>query len=188
MFSAGATVATVTLSYLPIVTAAHTIAQGLKQETPAAKLTVEDNGLRFQLQSCQRNRAIVTCAILITNLDDKQQDLQIRIYGNGFGNNNSRSIDSSGNQYLPNQIQLGSEKSPSDAYTNLIPNVPIKGSLSFELPQQITNLSAVEVSYFTNADYKVNFQDVSISNSQASKTTNNRNNQNCSPSARPTKR
>ncbi len=53
MFGAGATVATIALSYLPTVNPSSTkVAQGLKQSKPEE--VDEDNNLKFRLQDCKR--------------------------------------------------------------------------------------------------------------------------------------
>lgn len=67
MFGAGATVATVALSYLPMVNATPTkVAQGLKQSK--GEEVDEDNNLKFRFQNCKRGGKNVVCNVLATTL------------------------------------------------------------------------------------------------------------------------
>lgn len=172
MFGAGATVATVALSYLPTVNATPTtIAQGLKQSK--GEEVDEENNLKFRVQDCKRVGKNVVCDVLATNLKKENQQLWISWSTLTRG----RVIDSSGNQYIAKQTQIGQSisKDGEALAANLIGGIPTKISYTFEIPREVTNLAAVEVNYKisgTSIDSKVAIRDVSISSSQASNSAN----------------
>lgn len=138
-----------------------TLAQTPQQKKPQGQATVvEDNSFKFQLQGCQRIGAKVTCSLLVTNLAEK--DRQVIIWS-------SRSFDFSGNEYNFQSAQIGKSQSTgySAASTVLLSSIPIKASVSFELPRPVTQLAAIEIKYNgANVDSKVIFRDVPITRSK----------------------
>jgi len=172
MFGAGATVATVALSYLPMVNASSTkIAQGLKQLK--AEEVDEENNLKFRVQDCKRGGKYVVCDVLATNLKKENQRLQVSWNTSIRG----RVIDSSGNQYIAKQTQIGQSisKDGKDLLANLIEGIPTKISYTFEIPWEVTKLAAVEVNYYiidTAINGKVALRDITVSASQASNPAN----------------
>jgi hypothetical protein len=178
MFGTGATVATVVLSYLPIVNATPTkVAQGLKQSKPEA--IDEEGGLKFQLQDCKRGIKTVVCNVTATNLSDKNRTLQ---FNASQGNTSTRGIDFSGNEYVAKKIQIGQEQGNDWLVRSLIGGIPTKLSFSFEMPKEVTKLAVIEVNYLFGAPpevggdarqiRKVQIRDVDISVSQASNPAN----------------
>lgn len=169
MFGAGATVATVALSYLPIVNATPTIvAQGLKQSKP--EQIDEDNGLKFKFQDCKRSGKNVVCSVLVTNLKTENQ----YIFFQGGGGIKTRVIDVDGNQYMGRQLVNGKQDTGWIS-TNFIYNIPTKITFSFEIPREVTKLAVLEHSYTIsfddvnkNKDSKVALRDITIGASQAS--------------------
>ncbi len=137
-------------------TSATKLAQRLKQETPKAQQTVEDNGFKFELQNCQRATQRVTCSFLITNIEQQDRDLTLWVNASS----NSRIFDSSGNEYIAKEAQLGRDRSTFGATTRLIRSIPAKASVSFDLPQELTKLAVLEVGY--DIGRKLQFRDVSI--------------------------
>jgi hypothetical protein len=183
MFGAGASVATIALSYLPSVTAAPKIvAQGLKQNS---KLIAndEERELKLELQGCKRGTQQLICNFLITSLANKNRTIEV--IGGGYTTGNSRIIDNSGNEYVAKEIQIGNQKKTSTLQTELISGIPTKLSLSFEIPQQVTKFSVIEavISAYGYENVKVNaqFRDVNLSGSQASNPSIPGNNCTCPP-------
>jgi hypothetical protein len=185
MFGAGATVATVALSYLPIVNATPTtVAQGLKQSK--GEEVDEENNLKFRVQDCKRVGKNVVCDVLATNLKKENQKLYISWSTSTRG----RVIDSSGNQYIAKQTQIGQSisKDGEALAANLIGGIPTKISYTFEIPREVTNLAVVEVNYNIPAasawensiNGKIAIRDVSIGGTQASNP-NNSGNCTCPP-------
>lgn len=170
MFSAGVVTATVALSYLPKVSAApELVAGGVKQlETGGV---FEGDGVRWELQGCQRVNQKVTCNFLITSSVNG---------GLAIVKNISRVIDSSGNEYQAKGIQIG--RGGSDVV--LAVGVPIKGSITFELPREVTRLALVEMPVYNYP--RVQFRNIDIGISQASNPTNTDNNCVC-PRQKPKK-
>lgn len=182
MFGTGATVATVTLSYLPMVNASSTkVAQGLKQSK--AEESDEEYGFKFRLQDCKRGGKTVVCNVLATNL--KSQNQQIWISWSTLVR--TRVIDSSGNEYIAKQAQIGPSiaKDGEILSANLIGGIPTKLIYSFDIPQEVTNLAAIEVSYQmsgTSSEYrKVAIRDINIGASQASNPRNSGKDCTCPP-------
>ena len=144
MFSAGASAATIALSYLPIVTAAPGIVAGAVKQSKGETVIEQDN-FKFELQRCQRGGQGVTCQFLIANIGDA--DRKLELMGDSNAGNKSRIFDFSGNEYGAKSSQLGESANKIAAGTTLIRGIPVKGSIQFELPQQITRLAVLEVGY-----------------------------------------
>lgn len=108
-----------------------------------AQITVEDNKFRFDFKNCQRNRETVICNLLITNFANNNRTIGIRT---GDWDDRSRSF-ASGVEYSPKLVQIGQSQGYV-AETSLIPNIPVKASLSFQIPQDITQLTALQVIYW----------------------------------------
>lgn len=161
MFSAGIGVATVALSYLPSVTAAPGIVTEVVKQTKAEQV-VEKDGLKWELQNCQRASQNVICNFLVTNVGQTDRDLLLDKYG-------SRFFDLSGNEYSAEEGTVGRSNSSS---STLIRGIPTKANVTFIAPQEITNLAAFEVGYVGG---RIQFRNVNVSSSQASNPTNPRN-------------
>lgn len=160
-------------------TANSVLAQG--QKTSTVETTVEKDDFKFTLQSCQRIRQTVTCNLLITNVGN--QDRNLGLYLPGSDVSSCRTFDSSGNEYIASSVQIGKSRSPAGykAETTLIKNIPTKASVSFVLPQELTELAVVEVSYrepigLSSTRGQAQFRNIKIVTSNSStNTTTNRN-------------
>ncbi|BAZ18877.1 hypothetical protein NIES4071_107620 (plasmid) [Calothrix sp. NIES-4071] len=170
MFGAGVTVATVALSYLPMVNASSTsIAQGIKQSK--AEEVDEENNIKYRFQDCKRTGKTVVCSVLATNLKTENQ----KIFYQGGGGAASRVIDVDGNQYAGRQIVDGKPQDAGWVTTSLIYNVPTRISFSYEIPREVTKLAALELSYrypydapSTSKPNTIQLRNLSIGASQAS--------------------
>lgn len=179
MFGAGATVATVALSYLPMVNASSTsIAQGIKQSKQELD---EENNIKYRFQDCKRTGKTVVCSVLATNLKTENQ----KIFYQGGGGAASRVIDVNGNQYAGRQVVDGKPQDAGWVTTSLIYNVPTKISFSYEIPREVTQLAALELSYrypydapSTSKPNTIQLRNLNIGASQASNPTKN---DNCTP-------
>lgn len=170
MFSAGVGAATVGLSYLPSVIATPGMVEGGVKQGSRTEKAIEENGFRFDLQNCQRSGQIVTCNFLITNL--RNQNTSLRLDANAIGQ--SRILDFSGNEYIAKQTLIGSEEPFSYTKAELIPNIPVKANITFELPQEVTKAAAFEVHYYTDSSgvSKLQLRNVSLDGSQISNSNN----------------
>ena len=175
MFSAGVSAATIALSHLPIVTAAPKIVAGPGKQSKAERV-IEEDGLKWDLQNCQRASQKVTCSFLVTNVGQKDRRFQFA--------DTARTFDLSGNEYTANGSQMGN----SD-YTTLILGISTKASVNFMLPQEITKFAVLEVSFYRREPgtiSKVQFRDVNVIGSQASNPMNSKN-CTCPPQTNPKK-
>jgi hypothetical protein len=168
MFGAGATVATVALSYLPIVNATPTkVAQGLKQSK--GEEVDEKNNLKFRVQNCKRRIKTLICNVLATNLKNENQEISFK--ANYNVDRKSRVIDVSGNEYIAKLVKIGQTENSGEIITQLIGGIPTKMSFSFEIPSAVTKLAVLEIGYYNPKPSTwnvVQFRDVNISGSQAS--------------------
>jgi hypothetical protein len=190
VFGAGATVATVALSYLPMVNATPTkLAQGLKQSK--GEVIDEKNGYKFQFQDCKRGIKTVVCNVLATNLNEDNPKLYLFAdYFSSTGPVKSKAVDVSGNEYIAKLVKVGQNQNSSYFQTHFIKGVPTKVSLSFEIPQEVTNLAGLQLDYskdvfssFANAQ----FQNITIGGSQASNPANPGTKCTCPPQTNPKK-
>ena len=141
-------------------------------QTNTAKI-VEDNNFRFKFNSCLRRGTTVSCSILITNLD-KDRKFEISSNTDNYRNLVSpRIIDSEGDEYLPEKVELGSNsasitKSQYFAEIKLIQGIPTKATFHYNVPQNISKLAIVAVNYYLESEkkrsiaYKAEFRDISI--------------------------
>jgi hypothetical protein len=116
--------------------------QNSSQENSVSKLTFKNEEFQFELKKCQRKQGIVTCDFFWKNLASKNRTVSL---GNG-SSIRSRCFDFSGNEYFPQEVQLGKSQG-QEASISLIPGIAVKASLRFELPQDITKLAVLEVKY-----------------------------------------
>ena len=186
MFGAGASVATVALSYLPNANATPIkVAQGLKQSK--AEEVDEDNNLKFRFQDCKRGGKNVVCNVLTTNLKNENREIVFHAGRVIRG----RIIDVDGNQYIGQLIVKGEALGDyNEVATNLIYGTPTKLSYIFEVPREVTKIAALEVNYKIRGnnygnDYKVVIRDITIGGSQASNSTNPGTNCSCPPQTTP---
>jgi hypothetical protein len=172
MFSAGVGVTAATLAYLPRVSATpEIVAGGVKQSK--AEQVIEYNGLKWELQNCQRGGQRVICNFLITNIGQEDNNVHL--------STSSRIFDLSGNEYSAKETQVGK----NNYSTTLIRGIPTKASISFELPREITKFAVLEVN--TLNDGTIKFRDVNISGSQVSNPTASGNECTCPPQTNPKK-
>ncbi|KJH73253.1 hypothetical protein [Aliterella atlantica] len=134
-----------------------TLAQTPQQKKPQGQASVvEDNSFKFQLQGCQRTGKNVTCSLLVTNLAEKDRSVTI------FARSGSRSFDFSGNEYAAQIAQIGKDQSSIRAKTVLLTGIPVKASVSFELPGKVTQFAALEISYHSDGASKAVFRDIPV--------------------------
>jgi hypothetical protein len=139
------------------------IAQASRGESNE-KLTVEDNDFRFKFKGCTMKGKKTTCAFLVTNL--LKQDRTFHLYA---GNNSysPRIIDTSGDEYFSTAVQVGKSEGTVGS-AKFIQNIPLKASVTFEIPQGVTKLASLELIYQINGintSYKVEYRDVKIGGS-----------------------
>jgi hypothetical protein len=149
--------------------------KGIAQATPKQKQVANDNkGLNLELQACQKLAKKVVCSLLITNRRDA--DTQIELLDPSFYNNAqsvSQAIDSSGEQYLTDEVQIGGQSTSLNKpyfYSKLVRGIPTKLKLNFKVPPKIESFSLLEITYniydqpgvFGNGHVSVQFRNVNI--------------------------
>jgi hypothetical protein len=148
----------------------------IAQAIPRQKQVANDNkGLSLELQACQKSAKKVICSLLITNRRDADTEIELR--DPSFYNNAqyvSQVIDSSGEQYLTDEVQIGGKSTSSNKpyfYFKLVRGVPTKLKVSFKVPPKIESFSLLEITYdiydqqpgvFGNGHVSVQFRNVSI--------------------------
>jgi hypothetical protein len=117
------------------------VAQRTSRETLVAQSVVnEENALKFESRGCQRTKPTqVSCDVLITNIGKERQTLRFAVSPN-YDPVRTNAIDANGTVYT------GGE------YFNisLAVGIPTKVTSTFEIPQEITNLAALDVGYLNN--------------------------------------
>lgn len=185
MFSGGALAATLLLSNLHLVSA-----NPLRVAQQSDDAIVEENGVRLELKGCKRvsRKQTVTCNLTVTNISN--EDITFSLYSKLSRGLQSRTFDTSGQEYIATASSIGKDPGSWEGYarTGLIRGVPTKGSLSFELPQQVDKLAVIEVSYQIHNQIglpKAQFRNVNIGALQASNSANS--NCICPPQRKPSK-
>jgi hypothetical protein len=127
---------------------------------PAPSVVDEDVNLKFEAQSCQKTGTTeVTCDVLITNLDAQSRQ-EIKLSVNADSVPNTDAIDSSGTVYPAQRAESGSGFSdveePNGSVcgcfaVNLASDIPTKITFVFEIPQEVTELAALDVGYLLSA-------------------------------------
>ncbi|OKH44131.1 hypothetical protein NIES2101_28865 [Calothrix sp. HK-06] len=132
------------------------VAQRASRETLVAQSVVDDKmELKFESRGCQRIKATqVSCDILVTNIGKERQTLRFAVSPN-YDPIRTNAIDASGTVYTAQTIQSGSGLtggSKGGEYFNisLATGIPTKITSTFEIPQEITNLGALDVGYLNN--------------------------------------
>ncbi|MDZ8109352.1 MAG: hypothetical protein RM338_27505 [Nostoc sp. DedQUE12a] len=133
------------------------VAQRTSRETLVAQSVVnEENDLKFESRGCQRTKPTqVSCDVLITNIGKERQTLRFAVSPN-YDPVRTNAIDANGTVYTAQTIQSGAGLtggSKGGEYFNisLAVGIPTKVTSTFEIPQEITNLAALDVGYLNNS-------------------------------------
>ena len=132
-----------------VASTSQVIAQEKRGEMLIAQLVRdEDNDFQFESRGCYRTKPIeVACDVLMTNTGNTRQTVRFR--NQGFGVPTTDAIDSSGTVYGTTLIRQGTDVATPNTYVepNLAPGIPIKITFIFEIPREVTQLSALDLSY-----------------------------------------
>jgi hypothetical protein len=180
------------------------MAQKSSDKLLIAQSVDEQHNLKFESRGCRRiNNKKVTCDVLVTNIGNTRADL-LFVVPNSTTAPFTNSIDSSGTVYAATVIQMGTYV--ADGKQNLkIRNdfgigIPTKVTFSFEIPESVNELAAIDVGYGYLVNSVVNPTRITIANigaiasqSNTSTVTSGGNNCNCncpnnSGSSRPNNR
>ncbi|NES64696.1 MAG: hypothetical protein F6K24_05255 [Okeania sp. SIO2D1] len=139
--------------------------------TSAASLaSFEAQGLVYELKGCQKsnvspNSQTISCILL---LKSKQENVKFYLYSNYSGTRRSR-IFEAGKEYIATRVELGTSRGTSRVQNNLITDVSIEATITFDnVPLEVNKIevfqisSYLESSYYRN-DIKVEFRNISLS-------------------------
>lgn len=147
-------------------------------QPPAAKpenKKIVVNDFAFELISCRRARGGVTCAFTVTNLDTNDRELYLNIGGNNY--EKSVSVDELGNEYLPTEGSIGTERGCRPCSCgcgpdiNLVPQIALRGTITYEnVAEGATSLRLLRMacsvklqSWGARKDFNIDFRNVTIS-------------------------
>lgn len=111
-----------------------------------AQLVDEDSNLKVESRGCYRTKSTkVICDVLFTNLGNTRP--QIRFAASEAYKPLTNAIDSSGTAYVTNEVIAGGSSTRYDVDIEFAPSIPTKVSFVFEIPPQVTELTALDVGY-----------------------------------------
>ncbi len=154
-----------------------------------AQVVDEEHNLKFESRGCQRiNNKKVTCNVLVTNIGNTRANLLFTV-PNDTTAPFTNAIDSSGTVYVATIVQMGSyvaDNRNSRISNDFAPGIPTKVTFSFEIPEPVNELAAIDVGYGYLVNSLVYPKRMAIPNigtitsqSNPSKGTNGSNNCNC---------
>lgn len=125
--------------------------------------------LIFELKECQKSTTSSTlqninCSFLVTSNQDKAK---LYVYANYNSDRRSRIVEG-GKEFIAKKVNLGSNSGSSRAENNLIKDIPIEITLTFEeVPQSLNKIDVIELSSYLetadfNDDIKVEFRDTKL--------------------------
>jgi hypothetical protein len=95
--------------------------------------------LKFELKGCQRSIKKVTCLAWITNTIKDSR-------GGYVGFDQTRLVDTAGDQYKPSLIQAFKRSERDNAPLSLVKDVPIKISVTFmDIPTSVQDIALFEI-------------------------------------------
>jgi hypothetical protein len=119
----------------------------------------EDSNLKFEPRGCRRTKATqVICDVLITNLGNTRQGMKFGVYGNA-----TNAIDSSGTVYGAKRVQSGESFADINGSNGTVcgcfsisiaAGIPTKVTFTFEIPQEVTELAALDVDFASSSGGK----------------------------------
>lgn len=146
----------------------------------------EDTNLKFESRGCYRTKSKkVICDVLVTNLGNTRPKIRLAVVEVYKPLTNA--IDSSGTVYVTNEIIAGGSSIKHDVDITFPPAIPTKVSFIFEIPPQVTELTALDVGYLhwigrgSTVPKQIALTNIGTIASQpnTSRVTNGRNNRNC---------
>ncbi|NJL63128.1 MAG: hypothetical protein HC903_16470 [Methylacidiphilales bacterium] len=132
----------------PTLIVSQAAAQTPSGQSSQVKQTDRKYNITFEYRGCQRARSNtkVTCEVIATNFNDNYLKIS-------FGARNeqyqTRAVDTLGNVYTSGSLQLNQYDSRDKILTDLAPGIPTKLTFNFKIPEQVTELSALDLGYLT---------------------------------------
>ncbi len=132
----------------PTLIVSKAAAQTPSGQSSSIKQVDRRYNISFEYKGCQRakRKASVACEVIATNFNDNYLKIS-------FGARNeqyqTRAVDNLGNVYTSGSLQLNQYDSRDKILTDLAPGIPTKLTFNFKIPQQVTELSALDLGYLT---------------------------------------
>jgi hypothetical protein len=103
--------------------------------------------ISFEYKGCQRRGSTrVACEVVATNFSNNHLKVS---FGARDEQYQTRAVDSVGNVYTSRGLQLNQYESRDKILTDLAPGIPTKLTFNFKIPEQVTELSALDLGYLT---------------------------------------
>jgi hypothetical protein len=120
------------------------ISQG--QDVPAQQID-RRFGISFESRGCQRAKTTVICDVAVTNRGRTHRQIRFGAREEQYQTNVT---DTNGNVYVAQRVQLNElERNERRIFTELAPGITSKVRFSFRIPEQVTQLNAIDVGYET---------------------------------------
>lgn len=141
--------------------------------TSTSAKSLEAMNIVYELQDCQKSNVgsigqTISCPLLITS---QRENVEFSLYSN-LGHTRSSRIFEAGKEYLATRVKLGTYSSKIRAKNNLITNVPIEATITFDnVPLQVNNIDGLQISSGLISSYyndyiNVEFRNISLSENQ----------------------
>lgn len=105
----------------------------------------ENNGIKFEVQDCQRQAKKVTCGGLITSTEKDLGDVRLSVNSGSM----TRMIDSSGNEYTASIGKIGNKESREVVNSKLTKDVPMKMIVVFaDVPSDVKDIASLEIDVY----------------------------------------
>ncbi|MHC5597867.1 MAG: hypothetical protein ACYTXC_18340 [Nostoc sp.] len=156
------------------------ITQKSQEKILVSQSVDEDTNLKFESRGCYRTKSTkVICDVLVTNLGNTRP--KIEFGGPADYKPLTNAIDSSGTVYAINEIIAGGSSTKNTVSLSFAPGIPTKLSFVFEIPAQVTELTALDVALLTTVHKRITLTNIgAIASKPNSASTRNRgNNSNC---------
>ncbi len=158
------------------VFASQDVAQRTKGNTLIAQSTVDEkSNLKFESRGCRRTKPTqVNCDVLITNTGNERQSLKFTAEFDYM--QKTKAIDSSGTVYPVQIVQSGADVSrvgvsngwACNCFTvSLAPSIPTKVTFTFEIPQDVTDLAALDLGYDGGSNNRTAISNIGTITSQS---------------------
>lgn len=115
-------------------------------ETSASKRQLDPRtNISFESQGCTRRGNVVTCEVISTNFNNMHRRVH---FGASFEKYPTRVVDPKGNVFVARSVNFNNVQRGSDRVTiDLAPGVPTRLVFLFQIPQTITEISAIDIGY-----------------------------------------
>jgi hypothetical protein len=132
----------------PTIIVSKAVAQTPSGQSSSIKQVDRRYNISFEYKGCQRakNKTRVACEVIATNFNENYLKVS---FGASNQQYQTRAVDTLGNVYTSGSLQLNQYDSRDKILTDLAPGIPTKLTFNFKIPEQVTELSALDLGYLT---------------------------------------